>query len=120
MAVVGCDNGSINSKEIDPLFRGKWEVKSVEFKGTTYTFPCLIQSIYCSSGGWEVGSTTIKLYVNGNVESNEGRIHTVGNSFYNSTGDWRGDVQVNGNDAILTLPGGEKDYCIKVSKFTWE
>ena len=119
ISIVGCEDSSTDTKVIDAKFRGKWELLSFEYQGTTYTLPATFMDTQINSGGYEITENTVKTYANRVVTQNINGIYSEGNSFFNSAGQSGFTMQVNGNNATIIL-FQETDNCIKVTKFSWE
>ena len=86
VTIVGCNNSSTDTKEIDSIFRGKWECQSVVLEGVTYTLPCTISGTYYNSIGYEVSTTSVIMYANEVVKKNSVGVYSQENSFYDSDG----------------------------------
>jgi hypothetical protein len=119
LAIAACDNDTTDNKVIAQEFRGKWELRSVEYNGTLYTLPCTISGIRINTGGYEVGATFVKFYANGIVMQHLQDLYSDGNSIFNSSGQSGVSIQIAGNNATVTIIT-EIDYCQKVSRFSWE
>jgi len=115
MTVIGCDL----FREIDPKFHGKWELESLVYGGETYTLPCNFQNVPLTSGGYEIGATTMKTYINEVVLQDLNGLYSDGNSLFNSAGQGGMTLQLNGNKLTI-ITALETDHCRKVSKFSWE
>jgi hypothetical protein len=121
---IACDNGTTSDvKTIAPEYRGKWEINSFKLtsepSGTNHTLPYTLNGVTINSGGYEVGDTYIKTFVNGVVAQNMTGLYSSGNSIYNSAGQSGVTIQISGNNATLTTVL-EVDYCTSVTKFSWE
>jgi hypothetical protein len=124
--VVACDNGTNSDvKTIALKYRGKWEINSFKLADdpTIYTIPCTVTiqgiSANVNSGGYEVGDTFVKTYVNDILMQDIRDLFSYGDFIFNSSGPIGVTVKVNGINATVTT-AMEIDYCTKVTKFSWE
>jgi hypothetical protein len=122
---MACDNGMTSDvKTISPEYRGKWEMVSFRFTsepaGTNHVLPyTLSNGVIVVSGGYEIGDTYIKTYVNGIITQNTTDLYSSGNSIYNSAGQGGVTVHIDDNELTLTTVS-EADRCISTAKFSWE
>ena len=121
-ALIACNNGTTETRSIPSEYRGKWQTTKMQFAGddTIYTIPFTIEGVSILSHGYEVGDNFVKFYSNGSLQQILQNLYLVGNSVYDSSGPNGATIQVSGDDLILTDPGGGKNYCKKVTKFSWE
>jgi hypothetical protein len=124
LVLFGCNNDTTNSvKKISSEFIGKWEITTFRFTNesseTKHTLPYTVNGINLISGGYEVNETSVKMYANGIILQNLQELYSDGNAIYNSSGQSGVNIQIDGNNAIVTTLT-EVDYCKKVFKFSWE
>jgi hypothetical protein len=125
MITVGCSNGSTDGGggKIDGKYIGKWEIQSLQYNGTDYTFPCDLGEGVINSAGYEFTSTSIKKYINGTIDDIATGVYSEVNILYvPSFGEFARVYLIVGNNMTLmtlSMPN-ETDNCIKVSKFSWE
>jgi len=119
MMVVGCDDGSRDTKTVDSKFHGKWEFESLVISGITYTLPGTIHGVYFSSGGYIINATKVIIYNNGSIVASL-NAYSEGNTLFTTTGLAMGTMQITGNNATLTNHLGDRDNLVKVTRFSRE
>lgn len=124
LVLFSCNNDIADSvKKISSEFIGKWEITAFRLTSepseTKHNLPYIVNGVSLISGGYEVNETSVKMYANGIVLQNLQELYSDGDTIYNSSGQSGVNIQIDGNNAIVTTLT-EVDYCKKVFKFSWE
>ena len=123
ITIVGCDLFKTeDTKEIDQKFRGKWEVDTIIRDGVTYTLPSQFYGVQLNTAGWEIGTNSVNMHMNGLVIMQTTNVHSNGDLLLQKHGLSNVlvfSMKISGNTAVITTPD-ETSHARKVSRFSWE